>query len=364
LKGNFMLNPGDPAPWFEAASSVNPKFVFDTAAGRYIVLTFFGSAAHPASRIILDEFERNQARFDVLNAAFLGVSADPDDQRLARVRQQFPGVIYLWDFDRAVASLYQVSKPGASDYFAQTLILDPALRIIGVFPFDDNPQAHAGLVLRVLNQFPLVTALTAFAPVLEIPFVFEPPLCAALIQLHQQHGGTEIGVLREIDGQTVRVNDRSHKRRTDYMVSDPSVTGEIESRLRRRVFPEIKKAFQYQATQIERYIVSCYDADAGGYFRAHRDDITKGSAHRRFALSINLDTEQYEGGELRFPEYGFRTYRAPSGSAIVFSCSLLHEVRPVTKGRRYAFLPFIFDDQAARIREENLKYVAADLRQV
>lgn len=359
-----MLNPGDPAPWFEAASSVNPKFVFDTAAGRYVVMTFFGSAAHPASRTILDEFERNQARFDVLNAAFFGVSADPEDQRLARVRQQFPGVIYLWDFDRAVANLYGVSKPGANDYFAQTLLLDPALRVIGVFPFDNSPETHVGRVLQVLNHFPLVTNLAAFAPVLEIPFVFEPQLCTALIQLHQQHGGTEIGVLREIDGQTVRVNDHSHKRRTDYMVSDPSMTGQIESRLRRRVFPEIKKAFQYHTTQIERYIVSCYDADVGGYFRAHRDDVTKGSAHRRFALSINLNTEQYEGGELRFPEYGFRTYRAQSGSAIVFSCSLLHEVRPVTKGRRYAFLPFLFDDEAARIREENLKYVSADLRQV
>jgi hypothetical protein len=38
---------------------------------------------------------------------------------------------------------------------------------------------------------------------------------------------------------------------------------------------------------------------------------------------------------------------------VVFSCSLLHAVSRVTRGRRYAFLPFLYDDAAARIREAN-----------
>jgi hypothetical protein len=29
----------------------------------------------------------------------------------------------------------------------------------------------------------------------------------------------------------------------------------------------------------------------------------------------------------------------------------------VTRGRRYAFLPFLYDDQAARIREENNRFL-------
>ena len=37
----------------------------------------------------------------------------------------------------------------------------------------------------------------------------------------------------------------------------------------------------------------------------------------------------------------------------MFSCSLLHQVSPVTAGRRYAFLPFLYDDAAARLREAN-----------
>jgi predicted 2-oxoglutarate/Fe(II)-dependent dioxygenase YbiX len=41
----------------------------------------------------------------------------------------------------------------------------------------------------------------------------------------------------------------------------------------------------------------------------------------------------------------------------VFGCSLLHEVRPVTQGERFAFLPFLYDDAAAEIRRANLQYL-------
>ena len=50
-------------------------------------------------------------------------------------------------------------------------------------------------------------------------------------------------------------------------------------------------------------------------------------------MTINLNADDYEGGDLRFPEFGPRTYRAPTGGAVVFSCSLLHEATPVTRGR-------------------------------
>jgi predicted 2-oxoglutarate/Fe(II)-dependent dioxygenase YbiX len=108
--------------------------------------------------------------------------------------------------------------------------------------------------------------------------------------------------------------------------------------------------------------VACYDAAEGGFFRAHRDNTTKGTAHRRFAVTINLNPEAYEGGDLVFPEFGSRTYRAPKGGAVVFSCSLLHAAMPVTAVRRYAFLPFLYDDAAAALREENLRYVAPELQ--
>ncbi len=60
---------------------------------------------------------------------------------------------------------------------------------------------------------------------------------------------------------------------------------------------------------------------------------------------------------LRFPEFGGQTYTAPAGGAVVFSCSLLHEATPVTQGVRYAYLPFLYDDAGAKIRERNLQFV-------
>ncbi len=84
---------------------------------------------------------------------------------------------------------------------------------------------------------------------------------------------------------------------------------------------------------------------------------TKGTAHRRFAVSLNLNTGEYEGGLLWFPEFGRQQYAAPAGGAVVFSCSLLHEATPVTSGSRYVFLPFLYDDEAARIRQQNLQYL-------
>ena len=42
---------------------------------------------------------------------------------------------------------------------------------------------------------------------------------------------------------------------------------------------------------------------------------------------------------------------------MVFSCSLLHAVSQVTRGRRYAFLPFLYNDAAADTRKENAGFI-------
>ena len=60
---------------------------------------------------------------------------------------------------------------------------------------------------------------------------------------------------------------------------------------------------------MERYIVCCYDAEEEAHFRAHRDNTTRGTAHRRFAVSINLN-DDFEGGEVSFPEYGPQEFQA------------------------------------------------------
>jgi peroxiredoxin len=59
----------------------NPKFHFDSVAGRYVVLCFYGSMTRPdRERIVRDFVGRTQA-FDDVTASFFGISADPEDER-------------------------------------------------------------------------------------------------------------------------------------------------------------------------------------------------------------------------------------------------------------------------------------------
>ena len=55
-----------------------------------------------------------------------------------------------------------------------------------------------------------------------------------------------------------------------------------------------------------------------------------------------------------------RTYRAPMGGAIVVSCSLLHEATPVIRGKRYAFLPFLYDEAGEQLGRQNARFLADD----
>ena len=353
------LQVGDPAPWFRQKSTSNPDFAFDTVAGRYIVLCFYGTGADEIGRGALAAFqEQHRSLFDDDKIALFGVSVDPADLAQERAKQILPGIRHFWDFDGKVGRLYGAlphDGPGAGVPLRRFwMVLNPTLRVRAIFPFKPD-GSDSGEVAAYLRALPPVVRFAGFeipAPVLVIPDVFEPEFCRHLIGLYEEHGGQESGFMREVDGKTVATHDRSHKSRKDFTITDQGLMQQIQKRIVRRVNPEIEKVHFFKPTRMERYIVSCYAAEDGGHFRAHRDNTTKGTAHRRFAVSINLNAD-FDGGEVSFPEYGPRSYKAPPGGAVVFSCPLLHAVSAVTRGRRYAFLPFIYDDEAARIREAN-----------
>src|SRR5262249_46443855 len=107
-----LLTVGEPAPWFTARCTSNPTFHFDTIAGRYVVLCFFGSAGQSASRQVLDGFLRYLSGFDDENVCFFGVSTDPEDERANRVQETLPGSRYFWDFDRRISQMYGAVAKG------------------------------------------------------------------------------------------------------------------------------------------------------------------------------------------------------------------------------------------------------------
>jgi peroxiredoxin/predicted 2-oxoglutarate/Fe(II)-dependent dioxygenase YbiX len=358
------LLPGDPAPHFRARTSHNPRYAFDTAAGRYLVLCFFASASDPVAQAALAAVREGRRVFDDSHAAFFGVSNDPQDEAQRRVAESLPGLRYFWDFDGAVGRMFGAlpteQEPGAGIPTRRIwVVLDPTMRVLAVVPMQGAADGNAAAVLKYVANLPPPARFAGFeiaAPILILPNVFEPELCNTLVSLYEAHGGTESGFMREVDGKTVAVHDYGHKRRRDYNIEDQALISTLQNRIQRRVVPEIMKVHQFRVSRMERYIVACYAAEDQAHFNAHRDNTTKGTAHRRFAVSINLNAE-FEGGEVSFPEYGPRSYKPPAGGAVVFSCSLLHAVSTVTKGRRYAFLPFLYDEAAARMREANNKYL-------
>jgi predicted 2-oxoglutarate/Fe(II)-dependent dioxygenase YbiX/peroxiredoxin len=357
------LTPGDPAPWFSQRSGSNPRYVFDTAAGRYIVLGFYGSAADARGRNAIKEIFARRAFFDDARACFFGVSIDPQDEAENRVADSMPGLRFFWDFDATVSRLYGAVprdvEPGKEVRSRRFwLVLDPMLRVMKVVPFADNGR-DVGDLFAYLDSLPPPAQFAGFeiqAPILILPNVFEPEFCRHLIDLYEKNGGEESGFVRQIGEKTVMIADPEFKRRKDFTIEDPALIKALQARILRRVVPEIQKVHHFKATRMERYIVSCYAAEDGGHFRPHRDNTTKGTAHRRFAVSINLNND-FEGGEVSFPEYGPRSYKAPTGGCVVFSTPLLHAVSKVTSGRRYAFLPFLYDDEAAKIREANNQFL-------
>jgi peroxiredoxin/predicted 2-oxoglutarate/Fe(II)-dependent dioxygenase YbiX len=354
------LQVGDPAPWFQQSCTTNPQFKFDTVAGRYIVLCFFGTASDEIGRRTVAAIQGEmRPLFDDDRVCLFGVSADPSDAAENRVREMIPGIRHFWDFDGKIGRLYgampaEASASGAVALRRFWMVLNPTLRVRAIIPFreDGSDCEEVAAYLRALPPLGQFAGFEIPAPILIIPDVFEPGLCRHLIGLYEQHGGAESGFMREINGKTVPAHDPNHKRRKDYTISDPELVRQLQSRIIRRINPEIEKVHFFKPTRMERYIVSCYAAEDGGHFRAHRDNTTSGTAHRRFAVSINLNAD-FEGGEVSFPEYGPRSYKAPLGGAVVFSTPLLHAVSKVTSGRRFAFLPFLYDEAAAKLREAN-----------
>jgi peroxiredoxin/predicted 2-oxoglutarate/Fe(II)-dependent dioxygenase YbiX len=226
---------------------------------------------------------------------------------------------------------------------AAIAVLDRNQRIAGLFG-GANELEKAIALCRQLNDEDPPAPATSHAPVLQVPGIFEPELCLRLIDYWRRGDKRANEVTRGTPGRAdyAARSDGLVKRRTDVLIpEDNNPTNlAIRDRLLARVVPEVLKAFQFRVRSYEIARIGCYDAGDGGYFRPHRDDAGDPARPRRFALSVNLN-DGFDGGGLCFPEYGRRFYRPPAGGGVVFSCNLLHEAQPVTRGQRFGLFTFL-----------------------
>lgn len=241
---------------------------------------------------------------------------------------------WLIDPRGELARAVGVSGPAA-------VIVDAAGRLAAVMK-EANGQDAVSVVER-LHAASAPATVQLQAPVLLVDRVLEPELCARLIA-HWEKGDKRTDGVASTAGAANA--DSDIKRRSDVPVDDAALYGALRDALVRRVMPAILQAFQTRIVQIELPRIGCYEAESGGWFRRHRDNTTPYTAHRQFAISLNLNpTAEYEGGQVRFPEFGCQRYQPQAGAALVFSCSLLHEAVPVTRGRRFGVFTFLHDER-------------------
>lgn len=178
-------------------------------------------------------------------------------------------------------------------------------------------------------------------PLLIVDGVLDAPLIRDLIDHADREGWSASPMLRPgADGDPVLVPDPDVKARVDHLLVDPELTSRVQRSFVDHLLPAAAAAFALPIRSHEAFKVVRYDAGAG-WFTAHRDNQTPDAAHRRLAVTVNLD-DDFDGGHLRFPEFGSDEFRPRPGAAIVFSCSLLHEVTPVRRGSRHALLTFLW----------------------
>lgn len=304
-----------------------PNVAMEADLGRH--LDYFRDMTHgPTLFLYAAETDR------VLQARAQGISVVVVDDRFERSEAGGPdlGIWCVPDVSGALRGrLFGAER--------QAVLADANQRLVGVWTgagaFTDWLSAALATLAR-----PAAAERHEGAPVLLLPNVLEPGLRRALIERLESR--MEEGRVAIIDkGETRSVELPDKKRRRDHkLAKDDPLYLACAERVGRIVMPELYKAFWIEKLRHEGYYLARYDDARADFFAAHRDNNTPGTAQRRIAVSMELNGD-YEGGGLIFPEYTDHRYRAPAGGALAFSCNLMHEAVPVSKGSRYVLLAFM-----------------------
>jgi predicted 2-oxoglutarate/Fe(II)-dependent dioxygenase YbiX/peroxiredoxin len=340
----FRLAIGDRAPNFTLPDqSGKLRMFYEETRGLPILLYVLGPPA-PLAREGLAQLARRRVELTAQAHIMALIAADPGESRaIARgLDLKFP---LLTDAAGRVGAAYchAAGLPAGPALF----VLDPNQRLLDIL-LPSTQGDLAGEALASLAPFGARAAPVLhrrIAPALIVPDIIDQDLSARLIDIWETQGHEEGAVLSTASGVAADRINHGSKKRLDHKVKDPELARELTLLLGPRLATETFRAFQFEQFRLEPFFIVCYDAARGDFFRPHRDNLIPELAGRRFAVTINLN-DDYEGGGLRFPEYGGDHYRPPAGGAILFSCSLLHEALPPTRGRRFALLSFL------RVREE------------
>jgi peroxiredoxin len=313
----------------------------DAIAGNPIAIVFCPRLTPSIARLVADYAARHAALTSIGARLFAVTLADAREPEWRNV--SFP---VLRDADGKVFGAFAANTGDRPT----TVVLRPNHHVAAIVKSMPG-GAHVDDVFAILKRLAAERKprlMPPHPPVLVVPDVLTCEECRRLIEVYQTRGNVfmQPGPGIDYNGKDykMRIPEYGRRDRIDHWIVEEDTKAFLRDRLVNRLFPEIAKAFHYDITAWERMRIGCYEGQRGGELHGHRDNVEP-TPYRRFAMSMNLNVEEFSGGELRFPEFGDQRYRPDNGTAFVFSSALLHEALHVTSGRRLVLLAFLFGDR-------------------
>lgn len=324
----------------------------DAVMGDPVLLVFDRSPPHssPESGMrLLRAVAGLQKRLEAVSSTIFVLTRRSPDQVSAISRSADVAFPVLSDKDGKVFEAYGID---AADALAEpvSVVMDPNGRVVEIFENTQiaEPFDRVLACLKKMDSDRPRGTLGIHPPVLVVPNVMAPDLCRRMIEIWHRpvplwDGDGTVSAGFDVERGDFKVRNASYGNVIQYVLRDLELSQFIDNEVMRRVAPEIRKAFGYRPARREEYRIACYDSAENGSLPAHRDNPTEATRHRRFTMSVNLNNDEFDGGQIAFRESSDHRYEVERGTAIVWSCSLLHEILPVTSGKRFILATHLID---------------------
>jgi len=144
---------GSQAPDFTLKSQENKTVNLHDFKGKWVVLYFYPKDMTQGCTIEAHNFQADQAKYDALNAAIVGVSVDPVDSHVEFCTKENLTFKLLADVDHKVINMYgSTQKFGNNEVAARnTFLVDPNGVIRKEF-IKVDPTPHSKEVLAALGE--------------------------------------------------------------------------------------------------------------------------------------------------------------------------------------------------------------------
>jgi thioredoxin-dependent peroxiredoxin len=148
---------GSMAPDFTLNSQEGTPISLHSFRGKWVVLYFYPKDQTPGCTIEAHGFQRDQAKYDAINAVIVGVSVDTVESHKEWCAKDGMAFKLLSDANKQVVALYgsTMTIPQAPQLgmvaARNTFLIDPSGKIVKEF-IKVNPTGHSEEVLAALND--------------------------------------------------------------------------------------------------------------------------------------------------------------------------------------------------------------------